>query len=297
MATVQELIKQAADAQDYTQETKSSNIERELPEAGMAVCRLREYIELGVQPTATKAYPNKKPARKARFVFELTTPKHVREVEKEDKSIIKIPHTLSVFCVISTSEKSNFIKLFRQLNWNGDIKHPAEALGRPFLVEIVHAWKQGDDPKKDKPTYANMMKDGMYTLAAPRKVDPVAGTVEELKVPEMLGDIKLFLWDNPTQETWDSLFIDGTYEKDGKDVSKNWIQELICEAVDFPTSPLYTLISGVNDLGKTNAPTVEQNGSESPATENTASKTSSTETTSPSETGSKPVDPLADLGI
>ncbi len=271
--TMQDLIAGAVKAVDYTQESKGGSFEKELPEAGIGVCRLREYVELGLQDTASTAYPNKKPARKARFVFELTTPKHVRTIEKEDKSTINIPHLISIECVISASEKSNFIKLFRQLNWNGTITHPAQALGQPFLCEVVHAWKKGDDKKVDKPSYANLQKDGMYTLAPARKVDPLAGTIEELAVPELIGDLRLFLWDNPTQETWDSLFIDGTYERDGKEVSKNWMQEKIMGALDFETSALATLIGGLEDLGKT--------------------ETSSEETTSPTDAP----DPLAGLGV
>ena len=239
------LIK-GAKAQDFTKEQEGKAFERELPVEGVGVCRLREYIELGTHDTATKAYPNKKPAKKARFVFELTTPKHVKEVTKEDGTSLRIPHLLTIECPISASSKSNFIKLFKQLNWKEDYTHPAQALGDPFLVTIHHAWKKGDDPKKDKPSYANMMKDGMYTLQPPRKVDPIANTVDEIPVPELLGELRVFLWDNPTQETWDSLFIDGTYEKDGKDVSKNWIQEKILSANDFEGSALEAMLSDLS---------------------------------------------------
>lgn len=288
MTDINALIAAAAAADDFTKESKGGGFEKELPTAGMGVCRLREYIELGQQETATKAYPNKKPQRKARFVFELTTPKHVKEITKEDKSVIRIPHTIAVTCVVSKSEKSNFIKLFRKLNWAGTAQHPAQLLGAPYLVEIVHSPGNDQPITKENPAkYANVQKDGEYTFAPARKVDPIENTVEEIKVPEMLNSQRLFLYDMPTQECWDALFIDGTYTKDDKEVSKNWMQETIMSALDFDGSALQQMIGGLEDLGKQEDVSV--------ATEQTtASTTSAPKTTSPSDAVT---DPLADLGI
>ena len=126
----------------------------------------------------------------------------------------------------------------------------------------------------------------MYTQTPPRHTDPLAGTITELAVPEMLNPIKLFLWDNPTQETWDSLFIDGTYTKKEGDkeveVSKNWMQEVILSAENFEGSALHTLVSGLGELS-----TAEK----SPAT---PPEPTPTEPTPPA---AGIVDPLASLGI
>lgn len=292
---INELINKAAEqGQDFTQEKKGGDFERVLPEAGMGVCRFREYVELGTHDTATKAYPNKKPAKKARFVFELTTPKHVREVEKEDGTKFKIPHFITIECAISASEKSNFIKLFRQMNWEGTSTHPAQLLGKPFLCEIVHAWAKGDDPKKDKPSYANLQKDGVYTIAPPRKVDPLAGTVEELAVPELLNPVKLFLWDMPTKDTWESLFIDGTYERDGKEFSKNWIQEKILGAKDFPGSALETMLQDIGELS-TGERTTESG--DKPVDKPVDKSSKQDKKLDKDEDKGAVKDPLADLGI
>ena len=60
-------------------------------------------------------------------------------------------------------------------------------------------------------------------------------------MPELdASEIKLFLWNNPTKETWDSLYIEGTKD-DGK--SKNWIQEDMYKAVDFPGSALDIMLN------------------------------------------------------
>lgn len=246
--SIQDLIKQAAAGTDFTQEKKGGDFERELPEAGKGVCRFREYIEIGLRDTKSAQYPDKKPAHKARFVFELTTPKHVKEVKKDDGTVLKIPHVLSIEVPISQSAKSNYIKLFRALNYLGTCTHPAQLLGKPYMIEVVHSWAKGDDPEKTKPSYANFMKDGVVLISAPRVEDPLTGSVKELVVPELLNDLKLFLWDNPTKESWDSLFIEGTREKDGEQISKNWLQERIMEALDFEGSALHTMLEGLGNI-------------------------------------------------
>jgi len=74
----------AAAAKDYTIVSEGGNFKRELPDAGIGLVRLREYLEIGVRECASKNYPDKKPAEKARFVFELVTPRHVKTVTNED---------------------------------------------------------------------------------------------------------------------------------------------------------------------------------------------------------------------
>ena len=68
------------------------------------------------------------------------------------------------------------------------------------------------------------------------------------------------MWSNPTKETWDSLFIDGTTEiknADGtvENKSKNWVQETVLSATDYGGSALEQLLHGVDNLptGDSNA--------------------------------------------
>ena len=71
------------------------------------------------------------------------------------------------------------------------------------------------------------------------KFDPNTG--EPIKMPTLdASEIKLFQWNNPTKETWDSLQLEGTFD-DGK--SKNWIQEDMYKAVDFPGSALDIMLN------------------------------------------------------
>lgn len=132
---------------------------------------------------------------------------------------------------VSNSEKARFKKFFDRLNVKGDVKHAAQKLGQAFRIEVGQY-------EKDGKTY-NTLK--LETLSPLPKFDPETG--EAIKLPELKAeDVKLFLWDNPTQETWDSLYIEGINEKTGK--SKNFIQEDILKAVDYNGSPLQTLLEG-----------------------------------------------------
>ena len=72
------------------------------------------------------------------------------------------------------------------------------------------------------------------------KFDPNTGAPVQMPALDA-SEVKLFLWGNPTQATWDSLHIEGTKD-DGK--SKNWIQEDMYLAVDFAGSPLDVMLNG-----------------------------------------------------
>ena len=69
--------------------------------------------------------------------------------------------------------------------------------------------------------------------------------------PVVHSAFRLFLWDVPSKEMWDSLYIDGTYPAKIDDKtkaviyperSKNVIQEKILSAVNFKGSPLADII-------------------------------------------------------
>lgn len=300
----------AAAAHDFTKEKGGDDFERELPEAGTALVRLREYIEVGLRKTASEKFPNKAPAQKARFTFEVVTPKHVKTVTKDDGSTLNIAPSISITATISNSPKSKFMQLFKQLNWDGKATHPAQLLGRGYLCEIVHAYAKGESAAAgNKPAYANLQKDGIFTLQPPRIVDPLAETVKEINVPELHNPKKLFLWAMPTKECWDALHIPGTYTKDGKEVSKNWVQEMLQEALDFKESALFQMLNGgALDL-PTSAPAMEAPGKSVPPVDSSTQAAGACVTTSHSEPAapapealafalpSGPVDPLAGIGV
>ena len=205
--------------------TKSQSFVRELPRAGVALFRLRDYIETGRHESPNPAY---KPALKVMMVFELLHPDHLTEIGGE-----KVPMTVTVRVNKGTTAKSGYKKLFNVMNdaAGGGKQHFVQMIGQPFLGELFHNVVGAGDKAK---TYVNIDKDGAWSLKAPVQVDAINNTSTTIPVPELHGTPRVFLWENKSlteaqvTEMWDTLFIDGTrQDKDGVEVSKNWIQEVI----------------------------------------------------------------------
>lgn len=175
--------------------------------------RLVEYVELGNQLPTNNGKPTGKPAKPfVRTGFIIYTP---------DGGIKRInPFAMD----ISSWEKAKFKILFDKMNTDGTLKHLAQALGKPmsFAVE-QHTTKAGKT--------INVLNFA-GTRALP-KFDPNTG--EPIVLPELDERmLRLFLWNNPTKETWESLYIE----------KKNFIQEEILAAVDFEGSALQQLLMG-----------------------------------------------------
>lgn len=272
----------AAETEDQTEVQEHTEFERVLPPAGKTVGRLIEYIEMGMReqkPYQGKAKPD---AEEVRLTFELLGKGHVNEVEIEGEKV-KLSNLISVKLTKKFGERAGFKKLFNKLQYGrSDKKHIAQMLGEPFIFEVVH--NVAGEKGKEK-TYANIRdKDGNFLISAPFASDPLTGETTDIskKIPASLRSPKLFLWDHPTKETWDSLFIDGTREvKVGDKVeqrSKNWLQETIMSAKNFNGSALHTMLSGVSS---DDLPLSEDDG-----TEDLIEEPSSDEN-----------DPLAELGL
>lgn len=250
---LRDLINEVAEEEDQTQAVESTDFEYQPPAEGITVGRLIEYVELGEQPMKPYKGKEKPPADKVRIVFELLSPKkNIREIEVEGKGKVKIADRITISIKKSLHEKSGFFKLFSKMRYGREeIKHMAQMLGEAFIITVVHN-VVGEG--KEKRTYANITNDaGEYLIAAPFKVDPIEETKTAIPVPEAISDLRLFLFNKPTKETWDSLFIDGEREvADGKggkkSVSKNKLQETILGAVNFEGSALAELLEGSDAL-------------------------------------------------
>lgn len=238
------LANQAAELDDQT-ETKTA-VEFTPPSAGVTVGRMIEYIELGKQPQRPfkgKAKPN---AFMVRIVFELLHPeRNIKEIEVDGvkkKIADKIPVTLAY----KLDAKASYKRLFNTMVRGRDgIKHMAQMLNEPFVITVVH--NTGADGR----TYANIrLADGSWLLQEAAQSDPIAGTKTAIRVPAAISPIRIFLWNKPTKETWDSLYIDGTRTvKEGdveKEVSKNWIQEKILSAKNYDGSELQAMLANLS---------------------------------------------------
>ena len=225
-----DLFEIAAEANDVSSGAKAA-IEFQPPREGVALLRLCSYIELGVYEGEWKG--KKKHNAKVMVEFELVHPDHeIKDADGNKRGY----HRVWLRINKSGNEKSKYMQLFKKLNYDGAVtvekgKIPSMArfLGHAFMGQIYH------NEYKDK-VYANLDKDGIYSLGAPRVPvnDPVTmmptGEYKDIVVPEMSVKPRLFLWEAPGmpdegyKKMWDSIYIEG--EKDDGS-SKNWIQNLI----------------------------------------------------------------------
>jgi hypothetical protein len=190
--------------------------------AGYAFGRLVEYVELGMQPQEYNGKA-KDPALEVYIGFALTGEGY----QNEDGT----PHIIRPYSFsISRNEKAKAFKLFKALNWQGTAQHFAQLLGQAYLVKIVHV-----QAGADKKLVSRIDLDGFLPPIDPvtKQPYPIAAARDE--------DLKLFLWDKPTKEAWDDLYVEGTWD-DGK--SKNRTQETILAAMDYAGSPLEQLLGG-----------------------------------------------------
>lgn len=189
------------------------NFEDVLLPKGTYYGRMVEYIELGKKIPMNAGKPTGKPAvLNVRTGFIIYTP------DGGIKRINPFPMAVSSF------EKAKFKQLFDKMNVDGTLKHLAQALGKPMAFDIEqYTTKAGK-------TLNVINFAGTRPLP---KFDPNTGA--PIVLPELDEQfLRLFLWNNPTKETWESLYIE----------KNNFIQEDILAAVDFEGSALQQLLMG-----------------------------------------------------
>lgn len=232
----------AAEGPNMNEATSGGDFERELPVEGLTRLRLVSYIELGKHEKTNKGETKVKDL--VYLEFELSGPKHPpKEIDGK-----QYPHRISFTETLSLSEKANFYKLFKRINHTGTFTHFAELLGESsFLGTVVHNTSGEGDQKK---TYANLRDTGGSTIRPPYQEDPNTGESISVIAGPLLSPLKCFLWNFPSKEMWDSLFIDGRWD-DTKDkagvvtkegASKNYFQNQIKSAKNFAGSPLQELL-------------------------------------------------------
>lgn len=211
-------------------------------ETGMYPARLVEYVEHGKQKNQYE--PSKPPRDIAELRFAVW--------EIGEDGAMEGPYFVGSFGqTISNHERAGLKQFFDKMNWRNDAtkKHTAQFLGADCFLKV--------EKRQNKAKTAEYNVAVITEVQPPR--DPMTG--QPYTFPELDDDTyRLFLWDKPTKETWESLYIEGTNDK-GE--SKNFIQERIMKAVNFPGSALEQLLlsSGV-DIP---APALEQAVPEAPA--------------------------------
>lgn len=235
--TLAQLVALAAKGEDQTKSTSGGNFEP--PKAGVGVAVMTDYIEMGNQPQ--RPFKNKpKPDCPEVFIgFDLTAAKHQRTYTDGEGVEHTVCERMTARIAKKFDKRAKYKKIFDKLAYGrSSFTHMAQALNEHFKITITHNKGKGDNADK---TYANFWnKDGEVGLGAPKhQPDVLVEEYVDLPRGNPTSPIRIFLWGNPTQETWDSLYIDG--EKDDG-TSKNWIQEKIMSATNFEGSPLHLML-------------------------------------------------------
>jgi len=194
---------------------------------GGCVARLVEYVEHGTQ--ARKPYQGA--ARDPAPEFHLGFALYSQGFCKEDGT----PRIYRTFGItMSRNDQSRSFQMFEQMNWTKKHTHFAQMLGDAVLVSFVEA--------KDSQGKARVNLD-LKSFLAP--VDPVSR--QPYECPAATDDLfKLFLWDNPTKETWESIYISG---------DKNWIQDRCIAATNYHGSALESMLLRIGDTPGAVTPT------------------------------------------
>ncbi|QJD54854.1 putative tegument protein [Pseudomonas phage MR6] len=234
---------------DMSETSSGGGGARRLLPGGMAMAQLVRYIEFGKHAREYQGQA-KTPAMVVRMGVALwgdtdplnplaqsERPETLFHTLKEDGTVT--PTILNSFdLTIGNNEKSKTKIIFDRLNWRKDssFKNFAQFLGHKFLVPILS--KVGK-PKDGKPGQPYNEIDWKNLLPPFDQL-----TRQPYPIPEAPDDsYQMFLWDSPTKECWDTLFIEGTNDKTGK--SKNFLQAKCLEAVNFRGSALEVMLGGV----------------------------------------------------
>jgi len=228
LAQIKALAAQAVETASVDMSETSTGGPRALLPKGVYLARFKEYIELGKHAGEYQGKA-KPPVLNARIGFELYAGQPDGSIETYQLGSFDL--------AIGNNEKAKAKIAFDRMNYKQTAKHFAELLGEAYLIEVDIVKGKQNGKERNEIVFA--------TINPP--IEPISRQPYPLPADNE-STYRLFLWDVPTQEGWDSLFIDGTseFEQDGKKVtkSKNFIQEKIINATDFQGSALERLLGG-----------------------------------------------------
>lgn len=220
--------------------TSGGDFKPKLLPKGTAIVQLTGYIEHGIQDQRPVKGQAKKPAPEFSLEFHVVGGTGVHPDGTKEKYVQDgfNPMLRTPFGSIpsSQSEKSKSVAIFKALQ-QGDtaITHFAQCLGNFYLLPVDIETSSTDSTKQYQKYDFRELRAALTLEGDPLQVQGVSE-----------DKFRLFLWSAPTKEQWDSLEIEGTYkDKEGKEQSKNFIQEKLQKAHNFVGSKLESLLSGV----------------------------------------------------
>ena len=229
MIDVSNLLALANEAAEYgpdMNEAVSGGSGARLLPVGNAFAVLIGVVELGKHPQEFNGKA-KEPADEVQLTFALMGQGFNGEKYANDDGT---PYIMRCYpFTMSRNEKARAFLTFKKMNWKGQAKSFPQLLGQAFFLPI----KQQPKSKTD----ATLVSRPDLTGILP-PLDAMTG--QPYQVPQVDPKLfHLFLWEKPTIECWDSIYVDGNYD-DGE--SKNVTQGTITAALNFQGSPIQQLL-------------------------------------------------------
>ena len=233
MIDVNSLIALANEAAEYgpdMNEAVSGGSGARLLPVGNAFAVLIGVVELGKHQQEFNGKA-KDPADEVQLTFALMGQGFNGEKYSNDDGT---PYILKCYpFAMSRNEKARAFLTFKKMNWKGTAKSFPQLLGQAFFLPI----KQQPKSKTD----STMVSRPDLTGILP-PLDAMTG--QPYQVPQVDPKLfHLFLWETPTIECWNSIYVEGTYD-DGE--SKNVMQSTITAALNFQGSPIQQLLLAHN---------------------------------------------------
>lgn len=229
MIDVSNLLALANEAAEYgpdMNEAVSGGSGARLLPVGNAFAVLIGVVELGRHPQEFNGKA-KEPADEVQLTFALMGQGFNGEKYANDDGT---PYIMRCYpFTMSRNEKARAFLTFKKMNWKGQAKSFPQLLGQAFFLPI----KQQPKSKTDATPVSRPDLTGILP-----PLDAMTG--QPYQVPQVDPKLfHLFLWEKPTIECWDSIYVDGNYD-DGE--SKNVTQGTITAALNFQGSPIQQLL-------------------------------------------------------
>jgi hypothetical protein len=220
--------------------TKPSEGRKTLP-PGVCGLRLVGYVETGDFNTEYQGTP--KIESRTHLLFEVSGKKY----PPVDGVAPRISMRLNCNAAKAPNSKSTAFKVFSSMNYWGARRNFLEMIGDAFKGTITVSEKG----------YANLDR----AIGAPEfeEIDPDTGSgtgkVHPMKIPEATTPYRIFVFSKPTQDMWESIYIEGNYSET-KDQqgnllpakSKNIFQNAILEAANFKGSAVEHMLAGISGM-------------------------------------------------
>lgn len=229
-------------------ETKTGGGGRGLLPTGTAIVRLSTYIEFGkhVETFAGQAKPA---TLQFKLGFRIVGGGGKNKEGKGEKYVQadgNLPYISDFFnTAMSQHEKSTAVKYFNALNRVGNkATHFVQKVAEQCLYTVPISVVSKNGKEYNAIDFSNLQP------ALNAEFEEYANT----DMPQLKDEhIQVFLWDSPTKEMWDSIYIEGQWDAKKDDSgkvtqpakSKNFLQEKCLSAVDFEGSPLQLLLQEI----------------------------------------------------